>query len=138
MLVMQVIYLQLRPGNSYSLVSWKRMFEVLLQICALYAGIEADTRVRPPITSSRVCDGSCQQAPLRGTLQRNACTTYARVRIADNNCSRCQVPLCHWRTLDVTLLRMQGDGLGATIQREPTVLSDTDTNAVIRYLRLFR
>lgn len=32
----------------------------------------------------------------------------------------------------------QGAGLNATIQREPTVLSDTDTNAVIRYLRLFR
>ena len=42
----QVIYLQLRPGNSYSLISWKRMFEVLLQICSLYAGIEADSRVR--------------------------------------------------------------------------------------------
>ena len=43
---MQIIFLQLRPGNSYSLVSWKRMFGVLLQICALYAAIEADTRVR--------------------------------------------------------------------------------------------
>ena len=41
----QVVYLQLQPNNSYSHVTWRRMFRVLLEICKLYAGIEADTRV---------------------------------------------------------------------------------------------
>ncbi len=42
---MQVVFLQLQPNNSYSHVTWRRMFRVLLEICKLYAGIEADTRV---------------------------------------------------------------------------------------------
>ncbi len=44
---MQVVFLQLQPNNSYSHVTWRRMFRVLLEICKLYAGIEADTRVSP-------------------------------------------------------------------------------------------
>ncbi len=33
---------------------------------------------------------------------------------------------------------MQGTGLEATIQKEPTLLSDADSAAVIAYLQLFR
>ena len=33
---------------------------------------------------------------------------------------------------------MQGTGMEATIQKEPTLLSDTDSAAVIAYLQLFR
>lgn len=43
--VAQAMYSQLRPGNAVSMVSWRRMFEFLLQICQLYSDIEADTRV---------------------------------------------------------------------------------------------
>ena len=44
------MYSQLRAGNAVSMVSWRRMFDFLLQICQLYSDIEADTQVRNPHT----------------------------------------------------------------------------------------
>jgi len=38
----------------------------------------------------------------------------------------------------VLLWVLQGTGLEATIQKEPTLLSDADSAAVIAYLQLFR
>ena len=42
------MYVQLRTGNAEGMVSWRRMFDFVLQICQLYSDIEADTRVTPP------------------------------------------------------------------------------------------
>ena len=40
------MFMQLRTGNTYSTVSWKRMFDVMLQLCTLFAEPEPGEQVQ--------------------------------------------------------------------------------------------
>jgi hypothetical protein len=45
--MLQVMYMQLRTGNTYEVLSWKRMFDVMLQLCNLFSEPHQDTQAGP-------------------------------------------------------------------------------------------